>query len=69
MARYSVNASVVGGMYIGEYEAESPARAIEMAEQDASVTLCHQCADKVSDLEIEDLTADLVKEVPSVDPK
>lgn len=56
-------------MYIGEYEAESPARAIEMAEQDASVTLCHQCADKVSDLEIEDLTADLVKEVPSVDPK
>jgi hypothetical protein len=55
--RWSVNGAVVGGKHIGVYEAETGADAIEMARGDASVSLCHHCADECEDPEVERLVA------------
>lgn len=61
MPKYSVNCTVVGGKHVGVYDAETPEQAIEMAEADAYVSLCHQCSDACGELECEDFTADEIE--------
>ena len=50
--KYRVSGTVTGGVYIGDFEADSPAGAAEKAEEAADVSLCHYCADKIVDPEI-----------------
>jgi hypothetical protein len=59
--KFAVNGRVIGGKYLGTYEAESAEKAIEMAEAEAYVSLCHHCADDVGDLEVDELEAREVK--------
>lgn len=49
MKKYDVYAKVCGSKYFGEYEAESPEEAIEMAEEEegCNISLCLSCADQV----------------------
>ena len=62
MPKYSVYGVVVGTKHIGEYEANSKEEAIEMAENDAYVSLCHQCAgSEIDEPEIDELRADEIK--------
>jgi hypothetical protein len=62
MAKYRVNATVVGNKYIGDFEAESKEAANEAASKVAGVYLCHQCEKECADAEISELTAELVEE-------
>lgn len=58
MPRYSVSGAVHGSTWIGEYDATTPEEAIELAYNDAGVSLCHECARSVSDPEVCELTAE-----------
>jgi len=63
MPRFTVHATVVGGKYLGEYEADSEEQAIEMAlEENGHVSLCHQCSGECEDAEITETNAELVGE-------
>lgn len=55
---WHVSGSVVGSTYVGEYQAATKEEAEEMAWADADVSLCHQCAGKISDPEVESLHAE-----------
>lgn len=55
---FYVTASVSGGTDIGEVEATSAEEAIAKAARMGDVSLCHQCARKVSDLEIDEMYAE-----------
>lgn len=62
MPRYRVYAPLIATKYLGEFEAETPAAAIEAAinsDGGDSVGLCHQCSDLVGDsrLEVDDTRA------------
>lgn len=54
MRKWRVNAAIIGGAYLGEFEAENKEEAIEMALNEHDCTLCHQCADLISDPSIVD---------------
>lgn len=58
MPRYSVTGAVHGSTWIGEYDANTPEEAIELAYNDAGISLCHECARSVSDPEVCELTAE-----------
>lgn len=61
MPRYSVTGAVHASTYIGEYDANTPYEAIELAYNDAGISLCHECARSVSDPEVCELTAEDVE--------
>ena len=61
MPRYSVTGAVHGSTWIGEYDANPPEEAIELAYNDAGISLCHECARSVSDPEVCELTAEDVE--------
>lgn len=61
MPRYSVTGTVVASTHIGEFDAVDAEQAMEFARNEASVSLCHQCAREMSDPEIEYLTAEDVE--------
>jgi ferredoxin len=65
MALYRVVGSVVASKYLGEFEADSPEQAVEMAldSEAACISLCHACADECSDAVIETATAEMVEQV------
>ena len=61
---FSVCAVVVGSKFIGHFghfQAESEAKAIEMAWKEADVSLCHQCASECEGAEVEELRAEEVE--------
>ena len=58
---YSVCAVVVGSKFIGRFQAESEAKAIEMAWKEADVSLCHRCASECEGAEVEELRAEEVE--------
>ena len=64
MPKFNVYATVTGGKYIGEFEAETKEKAIEMAQEsdNASVSLCHQCSPECEDPECTEFHADQVGE-------
>lgn len=62
MKRWSVTGTVVAGMYVGEYEAETAEEACRKAARDIDVSVCHQCSRKISDPEVEDLHAEEIDE-------
>lgn len=58
MKTWNVNAAATGGVFLGQFEAETAEEAIQMAlNEAASVTLCHHCAQKISDPEIDEGSA------------
>lgn len=63
MPRYSIYGSVCGSKYLGDFEANTPEEAKDMAlnSEAATVSLCHQCADECEDPEVVDCVADEVK--------
>lgn len=61
MKRWNVYAAVHASAYLGEYEAETEDDAIEMALNEASVSVCHYCAKKIQDPEIGEATAEEIK--------
>lgn len=63
MKKWSVNAAVVGGQYVGDYEAETGEEAIEKAAEHVNTSLCHQCARKVQNLESGYMSAECGDEV------
>lgn len=58
MAKYSVYGRVVATKFIGEFEADSEEEAIKMAEDEAYVSVCHQCSSEVDDPEVDELFAE-----------
>ena len=65
MPKFKVYGKVVGTKYIGKYEAETAAKAAEMAWKDAHSSMCHQCSDECEDPEIEELTVEPVEDAPT----
>lgn len=61
MPLYNVTGVVVGSTWVGEYYANDPWQAIEFARDDAGISLCHECARKISDPEVLELTAEDVE--------
>lgn len=63
MPRYHVTGAVTGSKYMGEFEADSPEEAIElaMAGEGAHCSVCHHCSSQVEDPEIHEAFADEVK--------
>jgi hypothetical protein len=62
MPKYHVYAAATGTIYLGEYEAETPEKAVEMAENSdkcATPTLCHQCSREVDLGDIHSVEAEL----------
>ena len=59
--KYRAYGIVTGSKYLGEYEADSPEEAEEMALNKSNVFLCHQCADECEDPEIHEVTVELVE--------
>ncbi len=62
---WMVTAAVVGSKYIGKYEAETGEEAIELAYADADVSLCHRCARKIENAEVEYMSAECGNDVVS----
>lgn len=64
MPKYRVNAVVVGGKYIGEFDAENPEEAEQLAwnSDQCDVSFCWQCTSDCEGAEIEKLCVELVKE-------
>lgn len=60
MPRFNVYGRVTGSKFIGQYEAKSMGLAIEQAEQDAAVNLCHHCDNECEDPQVTDLEAEEV---------
>ena len=61
MPKYNVTGAVHASTYIGEYDANTPEEAIELAYNDAGVSLCHHCARKISEPEVCELIAEDVE--------
>jgi hypothetical protein len=55
---WRVSGTVVGGKFIGEYEADTGAEALTLAMEDLDVSLCHQCSSECEDPQITKLTAE-----------
>mgnify|MGYP003421814730 FL=1 len=58
MAKFHVSGTVVGSTYIGEFEADTEAEAIEKAATEAHVSLCHQCSRNCENIEITEISAE-----------
>lgn len=56
--KYRVGGAVHASTYIGEFEASTPEQAIEMAYEEAGISLCHECSREVSDPEVVSLWAE-----------
>jgi hypothetical protein len=56
--KYKVGGAVHASTFIGEFEADSPEQAIELAYETAGISVCHQCADTVEDPEVACLWAE-----------
>jgi len=50
--KYLVYGTVTGSIYLGEYEADDAEAAKQMAEEEAWVCFCHQCASKCEDPQV-----------------
>ena len=61
---FDVNASIIGGKYLGQFKAKNKKEAIELAlnSSKAYISLCHQCCKECSDPQIDKLFADEVEE-------
>ena len=55
MPKYTVCYSIMGSGTI-EVEAETPEKAVEIAEGEAYVSVCHQCAREIEDPELYEIT-------------
>ena len=62
MPRYAVYGLVTGTKFLGEFEAETMEKAIEMAGEDAFVNLCHHCASECDGAEIHEFKAERIDE-------
>ena len=62
MRKYKVYGIVTGSKYIGEFEAESPEEAQELAAESDKVyvSICHQCSDECDDPQITEFQAEAV---------
>lgn len=49
MAKFRVHGRVIGSVYMGEYEADTPEEAKQKADDAFSVSLCHQCSSSCED--------------------
>jgi hypothetical protein len=59
MAKWRVYATVCGGKYLGEYEAETGEEAIEKGlDKNGYVSVCHQCSRECDSPEIDFCTAE-----------
>lgn len=56
---YRCVGTVVGGKYLGEVKARSTAEAVQLAWEQASVSLCHQCSSQVEDAEITKISVEV----------
>lgn len=55
MKTWNVTAAAMGGVFLGQFAAETAEEAIQMAlNESGSITLCHHCAQKISDPEIDE---------------
>lgn len=65
MPKYRVYGVVIGSKLIGEYEAETPEQAKNMAadSDENYVSLCHQCAKEIDDAQVSDAHDYQVEEV------
>ncbi len=66
MPKYRVVGTVVGGKYLGEFEADSAELAEEMAmdEHGGNISLCHQCSGECEDGEVTAAHAELIESEP-----
>lgn len=63
MPKYRIYGMVQGIKFLGVYEADTPEQAKTLAEPNAHVSLCHQCAGEMDGAEITDeLQAELVED-------
>jgi hypothetical protein len=60
---WHVHARVVGGHYAGEFVAKTGEEAIQMAQESASVSVCHLCARSISDPELDHYVAETDNQV------
>ena len=60
IARHSNGDVVIGGTFVGVFEAETAEAAIEKAWKKAHVSLCHHCSREISDPEVDELHAELI---------
>lgn len=60
--KYKVFGKIVGSRYLGEFEASSKEEAEEMALNDATCSLCHQCSREIEDPEVVSAEAEEVQE-------
>lgn len=60
--KYLVYGVITATTYIGEYEANSKEEAKEMAWNDASVSVCHQCSKNIEEPEIEKLVVEEIND-------
>lgn len=53
MPKFTVHGSVGAGKYMGEYEADTPEQAADMAyEAEGGISLCHQCSSQAEDAQV-----------------
>jgi hypothetical protein len=62
MPKYRAHGVVMGGKYIGEFEAPTPEEAEAMAWKVADVSLCHECARDCEDAHIDEVIVELVED-------
>jgi len=60
MTKYRVYGTVMGGKFLGEYEADTKEEAEEMAWENADVSLCHQCSCECDDPQVTEITTEEV---------
>lgn len=59
---WNVYGVVVGTKFLGTFKAETEQEAVVLAEREAHVSLCHQCAREINDPAIEEIRAEEVPE-------
>lgn len=61
---FAVHGTVIGGKFLGEYEAETKEQAIALAEAEhgGPISLCHQCSSECEDGFIDKIDADEIGE-------
>ena len=64
MKKYRVCGVVIGGKYLGVFEANSPEEAVDaaMCSEAAYVSLCHQCSPDCENAEIQSVDAEEISE-------
>jgi len=61
MKKWRVGGGVAASTYVGEFEAATWQEAIDKAYKVAGVSVCHECAEHISDPEIDHLWAEDVE--------